>query len=257
MMSLFRKIKLSYTLYILFFVSLISGLFKDISVFFLIIFIHEIGHIIASMHYKWNIKKVDFTLAGGFITYEDEVDKPFKEELIISVSGFVMQWIFFFLIFILFKNNVINYKLYFMIKKYHLSIFFFNLMPIIPLDGSKILHTIICSLTYYKKALKISFIVSVISFIVLFYLYLSYCKGNFGMIIVFFFIIKKIITYLNNIPYLYNKVLLERYIKKRVYKKNNFIKKGMLEHFKRQKNNLFYNGKRYVSEYSILKERFD
>lgn len=257
MMSLFKKIKLSYSLYILFFVSLISGLFKDISVFFLIIFIHEIGHIISSMHYKWNIKKVNFTLAGGFITYEDEVDKPFKEELIIAVSGFIMQWTFFLLAFILFKNNIIPGRLYFMIKKYHLSIFFFNLIPIIPLDGSKILHTIICSLTYYKKALKISFIVSVISFIVLFYLYLSYGKGNFGMIIVFFFIIKKIITYLNNIPYLFNKVLLERYIKKSVYKKNNFIKKGKVEHFKRQKNNFFYNGKRYVSEYSILKERFD
>ena len=41
----------------------------------MVIIIHEVGHIILSLYFKWKIKRVDITICGGFITYDDVIDK--------------------------------------------------------------------------------------------------------------------------------------------------------------------------------------
>lgn len=257
MMNLFKKIHISYLLYFLLFISLISGLFKDIIVFLLIITIHEIGHIITSLIYGWNIKKINFSIVGGYIEYSEKIDKPFIEEILISISGFFMQWILFLITIILYKNGIIGLNLYNLIKSYNLSIFIFNVIPIIPLDGSKLLYSILCIFYPYKRSLVISSIISIVLLILLI-IFICFNKvSNFSVIMVLTFIIKKVYLYIKDIPYLYNKFLLERYINKTFYKKTNIIKSLKLHKIKRQKTNYFYKNGKYVSEYILLKERFN
>ena len=76
MKSIYKKIKLSPFFLLIIFISLISGLFKDVITLFMIIIIHELGHIILSYLFKWNIKSVEIGVFGGFITYDDVIDKP-------------------------------------------------------------------------------------------------------------------------------------------------------------------------------------
>ena len=80
MKSIYKKIKLSPFFLLIIFISLISGLFKDVITLFMIIIIHELGHIILSYLFKWNIKSVEIGVFGGFITYDDVIDKPFIED---------------------------------------------------------------------------------------------------------------------------------------------------------------------------------
>ena len=68
MKSIYKKIKLSPFFLLIIFISLISGLFKDVITLFMIIIIHELGHIILSYLFKWNIKSVEIGVFGGFIT---------------------------------------------------------------------------------------------------------------------------------------------------------------------------------------------
>ena len=58
MKNIYNKIKLSPFFILLILLSLLSGLFKDIIFLFIIIVVHEFGHVVISLIYKWNIKKI-------------------------------------------------------------------------------------------------------------------------------------------------------------------------------------------------------
>ena len=132
-------------------------MFKDVITLFTIIIIHELGHIILSRLFKWNIKSVEIGVFGGFITYDDVIDKPFIEEIIISLGGFLMQGLIFLITYILSKNGLFSIKEASLINRYNLSIFLFNAIPVYPLDGSKILLVILNMFIPYKKSLKLLF----------------------------------------------------------------------------------------------------
>ena len=80
MKNIYKKIEISKSLIIIIFLSFLSGLFKDIITLFMIIIIHEIGHILVSRIFKWKIYKIKLNITGGYVVYDEEIDKPFKEE---------------------------------------------------------------------------------------------------------------------------------------------------------------------------------
>ena len=189
MKSIYKKIKLSPFFLLIIFISLISGLFKDVITLFMIIIIHELGHIILSYLFKWNIKSVEIGVFGGFITYDDVIDKPFIEEIIISLGGFLMQGLIFLVTYILSKNGLFSIKETSLINRYNLSIFLFNVIPVYPLDGSKILLVILNMFIPYKKSLKISCFISVLLIFLIFLVLISLdVKVNSSYIIIGFFI---------------------------------------------------------------------
>src|SRR5574344_768063 len=116
MISICKKTHVSFTFLIIILLSFISGLFKDVLTLFTILIIHEIGHIIISCYYKWNISRIDIYACGGYITYGDVIDKPFKEEFMIAVAGIISQSIFFLFVYLLLPEPVV-----FMFKKYYLA----------------------------------------------------------------------------------------------------------------------------------------
>ena len=258
MKNIYRKLKISSFFICLVFLSLISGLFRDILSLFLIIIIHEIGHIITSVIFNWNIKKIDITIIGGFITYDEIIDKPFIEEFLISISGFIMQIFLYIIILILHKINIIDYKNMFILNKYNIAVLLFNLIPIYPLDGSKIIYILLNMYMPYKKSLKVLNTISIISIIItLLVFYLYNVKIEYSYLIILIFIISKIIKYIKDIPYLFNKLLFERYMYPINVKKYNYIKSNNLSKFKRRKINYINKNNHYIKESVILGQMFD
>ena len=90
MKNIYNKIYIKKDLLILFFLAFISGLFKEVLTFFLIIVIHEMGHLSSSFIYKWNIKRISFGIEGGFITYEENIDKPFNINIRFYISNIIL-----------------------------------------------------------------------------------------------------------------------------------------------------------------------
>ena len=258
MKNICSRVKVSWFLILIIFLSFISGLFKDVLVLFLIIIVHEIGHVITSLMFGWKIKKIDITICGGFITYDEEIDKPFIEEFLISISGFLFQGILYFILSVLMKNAVIDDKLYFLFEKYNLSIFLFNIILIYPLDGSKVSLILFNVFLPYKKSLKLISITSFITLIfTIIYVLLHGIKLEYSYIMIISFIISKLINLVKDIPYLFNRLLFERYKKPIITNKRNYIKNGLLLNFKRQKKNYFLINNKYYDESYILKEKFD
>ena len=258
MKSIYKKIDISYLFLLVIFLSLISGLFKDIIMLFLVIIIHETGHIITSLYYGWKIKKISISLCGGYIYYDEVIDKPFKEEFLISISGFLIQLLFLFITFILYKNNFLDGKDFYLIKKYNTAVLLFNMLPIIPLDGSKIFNLFLNVFLSYKVSLKILNLISffTLAIIILCFLLLN-IQVECSYIMVFSFLIKNILTSIKDIPYLFNRFLFERYKCPITKGKYCYIKGYKLDKMKRQKKHLFLINDKAHSEKKVLSKKFD
>ncbi|MBR6690584.1 MAG: hypothetical protein IKL65_04575, partial [Bacilli bacterium] len=130
------------------FVFISIGYFRFITYFMLLILVHELGHILVSLIFKWNIDKIIILPFGGLTKYNENINRPLIEEFLIAISGIIFQIVFYMLI-----NNYIDYK-YFNIINYFIIIF--NLIPIYPLDGSKILNIFFNVVTSYKNSLLLT-----------------------------------------------------------------------------------------------------
>ena len=84
-------------------------------------------------------------------------------------------------------------------------------------------------------------------------------KAHFNLILmlIFIFILFKIIDEIKNHNNIFKKFLLERYIYDFNFKKIKFIKSLNLDNMKRDYRHIFYNGKEYVTERRIIKKMFD
>jgi len=220
--------------------SIITGHFKDFILFTIIILFHELGHIITGIYFKWNIEKILVLPFGAITIFNTNINKPFKEELIVSIMGFIFQFILYFVLKPLNINNlsVLNY-----------SIFLFNILPIYPLDGSKILNCILNLIFPFKLSNKILIIISFI-FLLSFFL-----LKNLIFYFIILFLLLKIIDQIKKRNFIFIKFLLERKDKKNKYKKIKTIKKinKMYKYYE----NIFYLNRMYHTEKEILNKKFD
>lgn len=236
-MKIISKISIHPLFYITAFITIITGFFKDFSYIMMIILIHELGHILSSIYFKWNTEKIMILPFGGITIFDEKINRPLKEELIIALSGPLIQ-------FIVFSN--INNPL---ILKYHYFLLFFNLLPIVPLDGSKIFN--IC-LNYFLP-FKLSHIITIIvSFLLL---SLIFVKFNLIILLVFIFLIFKIIDEYFNHKNIFNKFLMERYLYKFNFKRRKIVRNT--NSMFRDNKHLFYIDNKYQTEDEILQKRFD
>ena len=219
------------------FICIINGLFKDYTYITFIILFHELGHILAGMFYKWKINKIVILPFGSLTIFNTLINVKLKEEFLVTISGPLFQILLF-----LIKIPKFTY--------YNKMLLIFNLIPIIPLDGSKIIYVLLNKLTTFKKSEIISII---ISFIMIFYLFME--NNSLISILVILLLLKKIIERCLLFKYIFYKFLLERYIYKIPFKKIKKIKK--IDKMKKDYQHLFCINNKYYEEQEILGKMFD
>ena len=223
--------------YIIGFICFLTGNFKNFIIFRSIIIVHELGHIIGALIFKWKIDKIILLPFGGITIFKENIDKSLKEEFIIAILGPLFQIIFY----LLYKDNLVfNY--------YNIAILLFNLLPIYPLDGSKIFNVLFNIFFSYKLSHILSIILSFI-FIILIILY----KIDLSLILIFIIVelFKEIIKH----KYYFNKFLLERYLNNFNYKKHKVIKN--INSMKKQTKHIFNINNKFYTEKEIIRKVFD
>lgn len=209
------------------------------------IVIHEIGHLYAIHLFNFKVDKINIYPFGGNIKYNALLNTSIYKELIILLCGTLFQFIFYFIIYIFYINGFVNENTFKIVKTIHYYLLTFNFLPIIPLDGSKLLNLILDYFISYKKAHIITIIVSIITMVILIIF-------NFKVILLLLLIllIKSIIIEIKNHKLKINKFLIERLIYKLKFKKgktiNNIykIKRGKTHKIKR--NNKIYDESEYL-----------
>lgn len=138
------------------------------------------------------------------------------------------------------------------IKIYHYSILIFNLLPIYPLDGGKIINLLLSFNLPFKTSLKLTIIVSYIAIIGL--LIINYPNIYLNLIIMIIYLVYKLSTEQRKIEYIYNKFLLERYIYNYNFKKSKIIKNE--NNFHRNSRHLIKKGDHYYLEREFLEKKY-
>jgi len=242
-MKIISRFKIHPLFYLAALICIFTGLFKDFYYITLIILVHELGHIIVSLYYKWRIDKIVILPFGGITIFNECLNKPIKEESLVAIAGPIFQV----LTFSFFKNPLLI--------KYHYFLLFFNLLPIIPLDGSKILNVIFNKICSFKKSYLYTII---ISFIMILLCFLNFSKyPNLVWFIVIFFLLFKVIIELKKYHFIVNKFLFERYLYRYNFKKSRMIKGSDLTKIKKDYKHIFYYDKNYYTERELLDRMFD
>lgn len=252
MKNILNKIEIDYTTYILIFIALLAGYIKNISIIIIILLIHEIGHIIFFILFKFNIEKIKFYPFGGITIINKKLHERIYKDILCSIGGILFQILLMFIYYLLFKYDLIKLSTYNIFKTYNTSIIIFNILPIIPLDGSKLLFTILTKYISYYKSYILMIITGIIS-LILFIIYNFIFKLN--DIILYIFLIIKIIEVIKNFKYIINKFYLERIIYDNYY--DGIINNcHNIKYMKLNKYYYFNINNKYINEKAYLKRNY-
>lgn len=221
MKTILNKITFHYTFIITAIGFILTGYFSNLIIFTSIIIIHELGHYLIGLYYNYKVDKITIYPYGGITKFKTLINTNINKDLIISISGPIMQIIYYIIITILYTKGYIREYIYNIFTLYHNNILFFNILPIIPLDGSKIINLILSKYIPYKLSNKLTTLISLITIIIL--LITKTFEYNYSFIIILILLMKNIYMYYQNIEYIYNKFILERYLYNIEYQKKKLI----------------------------------
>lgn len=231
----------------------LTGHFSNLIVFTSLILVHEIGHIITACIFNYKIKKIIIYPYGGITKLDTLINTKIEKDLLVAVSGIIMQLVYFYIIFFLYSKGIIREYIYNLFIIYNNSILLFNMLPIIPLDGSKIINLILSKYINFNLSNNLTVFISLISLI--FFLISNIYQNNYSMLMVIFILLQNIWNYYKKIDYLYNKFILERYLYKIKFKDIKIIKNKNKMY--KNKFHLFKINNYLIDEKKYLKNFFD
>lgn len=130
--------------------------------------IHEICHLVMAYYFHFQIDKIEILPFGAYLNLQDFYFHPFSHELCVVLAGPCCHLFLFFFI---------KYYIHGVYQQYLLTMnlltFLFNLMPVYPLDGSRIIGLLLQSVMDLKKALYFHLKLSVLALCILIVFYLQ------------------------------------------------------------------------------------
>lgn len=218
--------KISFSTYLVVLISFLAGYFEYTFLTILLVLIHELGHFLMGIILKLKVKEINIYFFGGVTLLNEDLNLPIYKEILFLIMGPLLQ--IFFVLFIKYLYtlgyvNVLTYEKIIIINKFLLT---FNLLPILPLDGGKLVNNILDYFLPYKLSHKISIIISIV-----FIPFIIIINNKLLGIVLTLFLIYKLYIEISNNKHRLNKLLLERKLK--VYKFNKVLKIKSLEEVKR------------------------
>lgn len=247
-MWLNMKVKIHYSMYIFLLISLIFGFTKQLILMIFVLMLHELGHLFFLKQFKREIVSLTVFPFGGIITHSNSCNEENHQELLISSGGIIIN------IIILLISYLLNLEMLMLVD---ILILMFNILPIYPLDGGKILKVLFGTFFSYNITIKINLFISFTAICTLFVVNTIYIKSIY-ITLLCFTLLKLNYDYLISIKKEYQIFLTNKYLYP-----NNELKEKKVHHFKLPINKL-YLGKNVVfileeleiKEYDVLRKHF-
>ena len=201
---------------------------------------------------KLEVEKIIIYPYGGLVKMNNLINTSINKELLVAISGIMFQTIYYLLITILYYQGIIREYIYDLFTIYNSSILIFNILPIHPLDGSKILNLLLSKILPFNLTNKLNIIISLITLIII--LFINYYNFNYTLILTFGIIVDNLIRYHKHLKYIFNKFLLERYIYNFTYNKTKKINK--LNNMYKEKYHILRENNTYITEKQALSHKF-
>lgn len=135
--------------------SILTGYFIEMLTLFGVVTIHELGHVVAAKSFGLKVRHVQLLPFGGVADIDEPslVPAPVYQEVVIYISGPLQNgWMAAFsYIMVMVGWGDAAYWSYFL--QANIIIGLFNLLPILPLDGGRLLLSFLSCLISYHRAL--------------------------------------------------------------------------------------------------------
>lgn len=210
-LSLFQRIHIHPLFWGIAIIAVITARFYELLILFFIVFVHELGHAFAAVSFSWRIKRILLLPFGGVAEFVEHESRPLKEELIVVLSGPLQHgWLMAGSI-LLHEMSVISEHTHRLFIEYNWMILLFNLLPIFPLDGGRMLHLSLCYFFPYIVALKRTVIISLLFLIFYGFTLLTFAPYQLNGWLIFAFLIVTLVKEWKNRPYVFMRFLLHRH----------------------------------------------
>lgn len=230
----------------------LTGYYWNLLVFTSLILVHELGHYMIAKGLGFKVDKIVVYPYGGMTKLDGLVNVWIGEELLVASMGVIVQFLFYLFMCYINKLGVIRDYIINLYTLYSNQMIFFNLLPIYPLDGGKIVNLLFSKYFSYRLANGLSIFISGVMLFLLVGLNVYVC--NYSNVMVFLLLFTYLWKFYQRRDYLYQKLLLERYLYQIGYPKvkviNNY--RGMYKNC----SHVIFNGQEYVLEREWLKRRF-
>jgi len=136
---------------------LLLGNGKEFAAIFLILIVHETGHVLMARLLKLKVREIELLPFGGMVRIESIFELNPSNEIIIAAAGPVVNLAAILIYFLLIYTGAIpegKESLFFIDANLFLA--GFNLLPALPLDGGRILRAILSREMGIKRATRIA-----------------------------------------------------------------------------------------------------
>ena len=228
-----------------FFAVLTASFFSFFVITFLIV-VHEIGHFLIAYLCGGKLLKILIYPLGGISKFSTAFNLSLLKEFLILIFGPLFQMLAYYFLIYLFPEKQG------LIFTYHWGILFFNLLPIYPLDGGKLVCLLFHHFLPYKRAFYVTFLLGYLLLFCFFY----FCFLSFSINVVFLttFLFIKLLSEFRKVPYYYERFLLERYLNHLYFSKSKVI--SSIQQFQRSYRHLIKVGDCYYLEREYLEKKY-
>lgn len=194
--------------------SVLTGRFLEAATLFGIVLVHELGHLIMALRFGWAVREVKLLPFGGVMETEGAGTTPVKEEVWVAVAGPLQNAILAGGAWVAGQAGLVDALWVDDFLKANATIALFNLAPILPLDGGRMVQAwMSLRLPYHKTLLWTARgSVGLSAFVVLLSVYPLLRGGllQLNLLLIGLFLCASNWMYLKNVPYVFLRFLVHR-----------------------------------------------
>jgi stage IV sporulation protein FB len=195
--------------------SVATAHFLEVCMLVGIIFIHEMGHAAAASFFSWRIKKITLLPFGGVAEMDEHGNRPLKEETIVVAAGPLQHVWMVALAYGLVNLNLMPEDLFQLFLSYNLMIFVFNLFPVWPLDGGKLVFLLLSLKSSFPSAHRLTLILSLASLSIFSLVMIIAAPTHINVWIIIAFLYFSLYHEWKQRRFIFMRFLLERYYGKK------------------------------------------
>lgn len=213
--QLLRQVHIHPLLWIIIALSIMTAHFLEVCLLLGIIFIHEMGHAAAASFFSWRIKKISLLPFGGVAEMDEHGNRPLKEEFIVVIAGPLQHLWMVGGAYLLENFGVIPEDLFQLFISFNVMIFIFNLFPVWPLDGGKLVFLLLSLKHSFPHAHRVTLMLSIVSLGLFSFLILIIAPSHINVWVVIAFLAFSLYHEWKQRRFIFMRFLLERYYGKK------------------------------------------
>lgn len=266
-MTIFANIHLHPILIVFIILSILTGTFIQLFIILFIVLFHELGHYIAATYFNWRIQYIMLWIFGGVMKTDESTEPAMREEIIVTLAGPFQHGILFIILQVISFFTMIPESIIEQVHYYNIVILLFNLIPIYPLDGGKVLLLLQSSIRPYYTALKSTYLLSILFCCILSWMQFGIFTFTWSAFILGLFLLLENIRARKELYYTFIRFLFIRFNQAKIrrisvsYVEGSEYLMDILKRLRRNRSHQFYvtnqmNEQRKVTEQECLNTYF-